>query len=218
MKNKFLVLEGLEGSGKTTACNIIVKFLKEKKINNIIVTHDPGGTPLADQICYFIKHGSHREIITDKAELLMFYTARLQLLENIIKPALARGTWVVGDRYNLSTWAYQGAGKNINRTLIKILQENILEQFLPDLTVYLDITPEVGLCRIVNRRKLDRIEQQSIKFFTKIRNYYLAQAKKNKNILVIDAHQPLSVVSSTLRNMLEIWWTEQCNKYNGIHG
>ncbi|MEI4259895.1 MAG: dTMP kinase [Candidatus Dasytiphilus stammeri] len=211
MKNCFIVLEGLEGAGKTTACNIVVKFLKEKDINNIIVTHDPGGTPLANQLGSFIKKGIPGEIITDKAELLMFYTARIQLLERIIKPALERGAWVVGDRYELSSWAYQGAGRGINQNLLKVLHQNILEHFLPNLTFYLDVTPEVGLRRVLKRGILDRMEQQSIKFFTKVRNFYLWQAKRDRNIRVIDAHQPVSAVASSLRNMLEIWWKEEQN-------
>ncbi|WWO96732.1 MAG: dTMP kinase [Candidatus Dasytiphilus stammeri] len=209
MKNGFIVLEGLEGSGKTTACNIVVKFLKDKDINNIIVTHDPGGTPLANKLASFIKKGIPGEIITDKAELLMFYTARIQLLERIIKPALDRGSWVVGDRYELSSWAYQGAGRGINRNLLKVLHQNILENFLPNLTLYLDVTPEVGLHRVLKRGRLDRMEQQSIQFFTKVRNFYLCQAKRDRNIRVIDAHRPLSAVASSLRNMLEIWWKEE---------
>ncbi|WWO95657.1 MAG: dTMP kinase [Candidatus Dasytiphilus stammeri] len=209
MKNGFIVLEGLEGAGKTTACNIVVEFLKQKDINNIIVTHDPGGTPLANQLGAFIKKGIPGEIITDKAELLMFYTARIQLLERIIKPALERGSWVVGDRYELSSWAYQGAGRGINRNLLKVLHQYILEQFLPNLTFYLDVSPEVGLHRVLKRGIFDRMEQQSIKFFTKVRNFYLWKAKRDRNIRVIDAGQPLSAVASSLRNILEIWWKEK---------
>ncbi|WWO98628.1 MAG: dTMP kinase [Candidatus Dasytiphilus stammeri] len=206
MKNRFIVIEGLEGAGKTTVCDMVMNFLKDKSINDIILTHDPGGTPLAEKLRSLIKHGVKGEKITNKAELLMLYAARIQLIEMKIKPALARGAWVVSDRYDLSTEAYQGYGRNFHGQLLNFLRQVILENTIPDLTLYLDVTPEIGLKRAQERGILDRIEQESLSFFYKVRKGYLSLAKKNHNIKVIDATQALSFVKSSLYIILEEWW------------
>ncbi|WWP02166.1 MAG: dTMP kinase [Candidatus Dasytiphilus stammeri] len=206
MKNSFIVLEGIEGAGKTTACNIIGQFLQDKNINDIVITHDPGGTPVAENLRYLIKHSIEKEKISDEAELLMLYSARIQLIEVIIKPALVRGAWVISDRYDLSTKAYQGAGRNINNKLITTIRNLILEKITPDLTFYLDVTPEIGLQRAKNRGKLDRIEQESIDFFVKVRQCYLEEVKKDIKIKFIDATQSLYAVKSKLHLEMEKWW------------
>ncbi len=109
------------------------------------------------------------EVINDKAEVLMFYAARVQLVETVIKPALARGQWVIGDRHDLSTQAYQGGGRGIDRTMLATLRDAVLGDFRPNLTLYLDVTPEVGLQRARARGELDRIEQESMNFFNRTR-------------------------------------------------
>lgn len=109
MKSKFIVIEGLEGAGKTTARDLLVDVLRQHGVTDIVFTREPGGTPLAEALRTLIKEGVTGEEITDKAELLMLYAARVQLVDTIIKPALARGAWVVGDRHDLSSQAYQGA-------------------------------------------------------------------------------------------------------------
>lgn len=99
--SKFIVIEGLEGAGKTSAIQTVVNTLKEKNITNLVFTREPGGTPLAEKLRELIKQGIEGEKVTDKAELLMLYAARVQLVENVIKPALAEGKWVIGDRHDL---------------------------------------------------------------------------------------------------------------------
>jgi dTMP kinase len=116
------------------------------------------------------------EVINDKAEVLMFYAARVQLVETVIKPALARGQWVIGDRHDLSTQAYQGGGRGIDRTMLATLRDAVLGDFRPNLTLYLDVTPEVGLQRARARGELDRIEQESMNFFNRTRARYLELA------------------------------------------
>ena len=99
MAGKFIVIEGLEGAGKSTAHQCVVDALKELGIDDVVFTREPGGTPLAEKLRHLIKHETE-EPVTDKAELLMLYAARIQLVENVIKPALAQGKWVVGDRHD----------------------------------------------------------------------------------------------------------------------
>ncbi len=111
MKSNFVVIEGLEGAGKTTARNTVVNVLNEQGINDIVFTREPGGTPLAEKLRELFKCGAEGDLPTIKAELLMIYAARVQLVETVIQPALARGAWVVGDCHDLSAQAYQGGGR-----------------------------------------------------------------------------------------------------------
>ena len=126
MKSKFIVIEGLEGAGKTTARDAIVAVLHEQGIDDVVFTREPGGTPLAEQLRVLVKQGIDGEQVTDKAELLMLYAARVQLVENVIKPALARGAWVIGDRHELSSQAYQGGGRGLDAQLMTTLRDAVL--------------------------------------------------------------------------------------------
>ena len=147
MNSKFIVIEGLEGAGKTTTRDTVVAVLRAQGINDIVFTREPGGTPLAEKLRDLIKQGIDGEVLTDKAEVLMLYAARVQLVENVIKPALARDSWVVGDRHDLSSQAYQGGGRGIDSQLMASLRDTVLGEFRPDLTLYLDLPPAVGLAR-----------------------------------------------------------------------
>lgn len=209
MNAKFIVIEGLEGAGKTTARDCIVEQLREQGISDIVFTREPGGTPLAEKLRDLIKQGLEGEKITDKAELLMLYAARVQLVESVIKPALARGAWVVGDRHDLSSQAYQGGGRGIDPQLMQTLRDAVLGDFRPDLTLYLDVSPEIGLQRARARGELDRIEQESLNFFTRTRQRYQALAASDASIKTIDASQPLEQVTLSLKATLQAWLAEQ---------
>ncbi|MGD8203838.1 dTMP kinase [Pantoea sp. FN0305] len=209
MNAKFIVIEGLEGAGKTTARDCIVEQLREQGITDIVFTREPGGTPLAEQLRDLIKQGLEGEKITDKAELLMLYAARVQLVETVIKPALARGAWVVGDRHDLSSQAYQGGGRGIDQQLMQTLRDAVLGDFRPHLTLYLDVTPEIGLQRARARGELDRIEQESLNFFMRTRERYQALAACDDSIKTIDASQSLEQVTTSLKAVLQAWLAEQ---------
>lgn len=209
MKSKFIVIEGLEGAGKTTARDAVVAVLHEQGVHDVVFTREPGGTPLAEQLRVLVKQGIDGEQVTDKAELLMLYAARVQLVENVIKPALARGAWVIGDRHDLSSQAYQGGGRGLDTQLMTTLRDAVLGDFRPDLTLYLDVTPEIGLQRARARGELDRIEQESLRFFERTRERYLALAESDPSIITIDATQNISGVTSSLQLALRNWLAGQ---------
>ena len=205
MVGKFIVIEGLEGAGKSTAHQCVVDVLKELGIDDVVFTREPGGTPLAEKLRHLIKH-EMEEPVTDKAELLMLYAARIQLVENVIKPALAQGKWVVGDRHDMSSQAYQGGGRQLDQRLLQGLKETILGDFEPDLTLYLDIDPAVGLARARGRGELDRIEQQNLDFFHRTRARYLALVKDNPKAVIINAEQPVEQVKADIQSAVKNWW------------
>ncbi|WP_039058092.1 dTMP kinase [Enterobacter sp. Bisph1] len=211
MGSKYIVIEGLEGAGKTTARDIIVQTLKELGVGEMVFTREPGGTLLAEKLRSLVLdiRSVGDEVITDKAEVLMFYAARVQLVETVIKPALARGCWVIGDRHDLSTQAYQGGGRGIDQTMLATLRDAVLGDFRPDLTLYLDVTPEVGLKRARARGELDRIEQESLDFFNRTRARYLELAAQDKRIRTVDATQSLEQVKADIRNTVSAWVREQ---------
>lgn len=205
MKSKFIVIEGLEGAGKTTAREAVVAALRERGVQDIVFTREPGGTPLAEQLRVLVKQGIEGEQVTDKAELLMLYAARVQLVDTVIKPALARGAWVIGDRHDLSSQAYQGGGRGLDSALMRTLRDAVLGDFRPDLQLYLDVTPEIGLQRARARGELDRIEQESLRFFERTRERYLALAAEDESILTVDATQPLESVTQAIKATLTRW-------------
>lgn len=210
MKNsKFIVIEGLEGAGKTSAIQTVVDTLKQQGITDLAFTREPGGTPLAEKLRELIKQGIKGEKVTDKAELLMLYAARVQLVENVIKPALAQGKWVIGDRHDLSSQAYQGGGRGIDKALMKSLRDTVLADFKPDLTLYLDLDPAVGLARARARGELDRIEKESMDFFYRSRERYQALAKEDASIITIDASQDIDKVQADIRDVLNQWLTQE---------
>ena len=204
MKGKFIVLEGLEGAGKSTAHRAIVEELQQQGITDLVFTREPGGTPLAEKLRQLIKHETE-EAVSDKAELLMLYAARIQLVENLIKPALAAGKWVIGDRHDLSSQAYQGGGRQIDQHLLATLKQTVLGDFEPDLTVYLDIDPAVGLARARGRGELDRIERQSLDFFHRTRARYLQLIENNPKAVIINAEQPLEKVTADIKSAVRNW-------------
>lgn len=211
MGSKYIVIEGLEGAGKTTARDVIVDTLKTLGVGDMVFTREPGGTLLAEKLRSLVLdiRSVGDEVITDKAEVLMFYAARVQLVETVIKPALASGNWVIGDRHDLSTQAYQGGGRGIDQTLLTTLRDAVLGDFRPDLTIYLDVTPEVGLKRARARGELDRIEQESLDFFNRTRARYLELAAQDATIRTIDATQSLEEVVADIRRTVTAWVEEQ---------
>lgn len=202
MNGKFIVLEGLEGAGKTTALHAVVEQLHSLGIKDLVFTREPGGTPLAEKLRRLIKHETE-EPVTDKAELLMLYAARVQLVENVIKPALAEGKWVIGDRHDLSSQAYQGGGRGLDCRFMQTLKDSVLGDFEADFTLYLDIDPAVGLARVRGRGELDRIEQAGLDFFYRTRSRYLELVRGNPKAVVINAQQNIERVTADIQSAVK---------------
>ncbi|WP_318443766.1 dTMP kinase [Photobacterium leiognathi] len=209
MIGKFIVIEGLEGAGKSTAINQVMDTLAQHGINDPVSTREPGGTPLAEQMRALVKEGHPDEPLTDMAELLLLYAARIQLVDNVIKPALNQGKWVIGDRHDMSSQAYQGGGRGFDKALMENLRDTVLGDFRPDLTIYMDIDPELGLQRARGRGALDRIEQMNIDFFHRARARFLELSENQPNVIIIDASQTLEEVTAALRSALNTWLEQQ---------
>jgi dTMP kinase len=197
MLGRFIVVEGLEGAGKTTAIETIKNYF-ESQSQSVIVTREPGGTRIGEGLRALIKSSVDGEFLDARCELLMMYAARVQLLQQVIRPALNRGDWVIADRFELSTYAYQGGGRGISKHTLDCLSTICLDQFKPDLILFLDISPEQGLERAKGRGKLDRIEQESKVFFTNVYDGYHENIKNMNNVRIIDASLPLDAVQKSI--------------------
>ncbi len=202
MTGKFVVIEGLEGAGKSSAISTCQRFFQSRNIE-LCCTREPGGTPLAEALREVVKK-SWEEKLTNETELLLMYAARIQLVENVIKPALTKGSWVLGDRHDLSSQAYQGGGRQIPSSVIDSIRHVALGDFKPDFTFYLDVEPEEGLKRARGRGELDRIELEDLSFFVRTRERYLALAEQDDSIIVINAMQDMQCVQDDIVEQLAL--------------
>lgn len=201
-QGQFIVIEGLEGAGKSSAIALVKTWLEKHTGQQVVSTREPGGTPLAEKMRDLVKNGDDSDPLCDEAECLLIYAARAQLVNNVIKPALANGQWVLGDRHNLSSLAYQGGGRGLIG-LVKTVSDVTLKDFKPHLTIYLDIEPQLGLSRAANRGALDRIEQQKLSFFERARATYLDLANKDDTIEIVDASKTLDKVHGDILTILQ---------------
>lgn len=207
LAGKFIVIEGLEGAGKSTAIGYIAKWLAAQNMpaSQITYTREPGGTELAERMRDIVKMEVEGENLQDKAELLLMYAARVQLVEHTIKPALDAQHVVIGDRHNWSSLAYQGGGRGIDLQLIEDIKQVSLGDFKADFTLYLDIDPELGLSRARGRGELDRIERLAIDFFERTRQVFLSLTAKAPNAVTIDASETPEVVEKAIFTQLDNW-------------
>lgn len=198
---KLIVIEGLEGAGKSTAIKSVKNFLEIQQ-KDTLITREPGSTVIGEKIRAIVKEGCVEERLEPLNELLLMYAARVQLVNQVIKPALQQGIWVIADRFELSTYAYQGGGRGIDSSVIKQLSAICLQGFKPQLTLFLDISPEAGLARIKNRNQFDRIEQESLLFFNKVYHAYHRHIKALDDVAIIDASLPLQAVHAAISQQL----------------
>lgn len=196
----FITLEGGEGAGKTTSL-AFVRAVLEQAGKNVILTREPGGTPLGEKIRELLLHGQdERQVDT---ELLLMFAARNEHLARVVRPALATGAVVICDRFTDATYAYQGAGRGAPDARIRLLEEWVQQGLRPDLTLLLDIPVEQGLARAGQRGAPDRFEREQVDFFERVRYAYLAAAAREpQRIKIIDAAQDLPQVQRQLRAAL----------------
>ncbi|RYZ82766.1 MAG: dTMP kinase [Moraxellaceae bacterium] len=201
-RGKFLTIEGTEGVGKSTNLAFVRDWLLAHG-REVVVTREPGGTPLAEEIRNLLLC-KRDEAVDETAELLLVFAARAQHLAGVIKPALARGAWVLSDRFTDATYAYQGGGRGLNKSTITMLEQLVQNELRPDLTLILDIDVELGLERARQRGELDRFESETVDFFKRVRGAYQARALATPaNYAVIDASQELVLVQRDIVKVLE---------------
>ncbi|MDI3326234.1 dTMP kinase [Pontibacterium granulatum] len=189
----FITVEGTEGVGKSTNIEFLCSLLQERGIE-IVLTREPGGTPMAEELRNLLLQ-PREENVSEDAELLLMFAARAQHIENVIKPALERGAWVVSDRFTDATFAYQGGGRGVNQESIALLESLVQKGLQPDLTLLLDLDVETGLARASARSTPDRFEQEKVTFFEKVRAAYLKRAANDPlRFAVIDASVELGAV------------------------
>jgi len=192
MRGAFISLEGVEGVGKSTNVAFTADTVRRAG-HEVVTTREPGGTELGERVRDWILNGDHGTLSPEIEALLMF-AARARHLDEVIRPALAAGRWVVCDRFTDATIAYQGGGRGASRTLLDALRAEIQKGLEPDLTLLLDAPLEVGASRISNR-KPDHFEREQRPFFERVRAEYLSLAAQHpERIKVVDAALPLPEV------------------------
>ena len=190
-KGKFITFEGGEGCGKSTQVQRLKAALERKGIS-VLLTREPGGTRLAEQIRSLLKDETE-DPPCDRAELLLFLAARAQLVKNVIRPALAAGTWVISDRFSDSTLAYQGYGRGLSLDVIRAANDFACEGLKPDRTILLDVDPVTSRARMRGREastntKADRIERAGDDFHARLRKgFFELAAAEPSRIVTIDA-------------------------------
>jgi len=209
MSAKFISIEGIEGAGKTTAMGFIEKYLKAHHIE-FISTREPGGTPMAEMLRQILLRPTVDEKMTEDTELLLMFASRSQHLSEVIWPALKKNKWVLCDRFVDASYAYQGGGRQLLQKEISGLEKWITKGTQPDITILLDVSPEIGLARAKNRGSQDRIEQELHDFFARVRQAYLVRAKQfPERIKIIDASQSPEKVQFDIQKMLDVFMERQ---------
>ena len=204
MTGRFLTLEGIEGAGKSTIARFVLAYLARQQIPGRL-TREPGGTPLAERIRGLVlERGA--EPLSPVTETLLMFAARDLHLQHVIRPALARGEWVVCDRFTDATRAYQGSGRGVDPQLIESLAAAVHGGLAPDCTLLLDVPVSLGLARARGRAvgDADRFEAETQSFFEKVRAGYLELARRApERFHVIDASAPLAAVEARVESILE---------------
>lgn len=199
---RFITLEGIEGVGKTTHIGFIASRVKTLG-HEVLVTREPGGTRAGESIREILLHGKNMQIDA-VTELLLIFAARAQHLQEVVRPALAAGIYVLCDRFTDATYAYQGGGRGIAQSEIQILEKLVQQGLQPDLTLLFDASVRTGLARANKRSEADRFETETVSFFERVRLSYLERASKHpKRFRIIDAEQPISSIEQHISSVLE---------------
>jgi dTMP kinase len=197
---KFIVIDGIEGAGKSTQIKFIAEYFQAQK-REVVLTREPGGTPLGEKLRDILLN---TEIdILPTSELLLMFAARHQHLHEKIIPNINAGKIIISDRFVDSSYAYQGGGRGLETEIIDSLSFITLENFKPDLTIFLNLPLEMALERIKQRETTDRIEKESLEFFTKTYNAYQQRLKDDPTIKNIDSSGEITATQQQIINLLQ---------------
>jgi dTMP kinase len=198
IKSKFITLEGMDGAGKSTHISGIIATLQARG-HEVVSTREPGGTALGERLRELLLHESmHAE-----TETLLMFAARREHIASVIAPALARGAYVLSDRFTDATYAYQCGAKGVEADKVQLLEQWVQGDLQPDVTLLFDVPVEVSMKRLANAREPDKFERENADFFTRIRNAYLQRANENpKRFRVIDANRPLDEVKQSVEDII----------------
>lgn len=198
MRGKFITLEGMDGAGKSTHIPSIIQLLESRGLE-VISTREPGGTALGEKLRELLLN----EDMHPETETLLMFAARREHIATVIEPALARGAWVLSDRFTDATYAYQCGGRGVQAERIIALEQWVQGDLQPDATLLFDVPVEVSVARLASARTPDKFERESAEFFTKIRNAYLQRASKNPaRFRVIDSNQALEAVQANVKEIV----------------
>ncbi len=196
--SKFITFEGMDGAGKSTHLAWFADELRQRGVD-VVVTREPGGTPLGEQL---------REMLLNQpmsigTEAMLMFAARLEHVEQVIKPALRAGKWVLSDRFSDASFAYQGGGRGMDWGKLGQLEQWVHGDLQPDLTLFFDVPVEVARQRLSNNASLDRFEQEQSEFFERVRAGYHQRIRQNpQRYAVIDAAQPMDAVKEQLEKII----------------
>ncbi len=203
MNGKFITLEGIDGVGKSTQMGRVQRLLADAGVNAIL-TREPGGTPLAEEVRALLL-AKRAEPVASMTELLLIFAARSQHLQQVILPALQAGTWVVCERFTDATYAYQGGGRQLGEAAVAFLEELVQGELQPHLTIYIDVEAKTAASRMSGRIG-DRFESERTAFFSRVRAAYLARARCQERILVVDGakaeDEVAAAIAAALRPLL----------------
>lgn len=198
-RGRFITLEGLDGAGKSTHLTWLVDTLRSSG-HVVVQTREPGGTPLGEKLrALLLADSMHLE-----TEALLMFAARREHIAQVIAPALARGDWVVCDRFTDASFAYQGGGRGLERGKLEILEKWVQNDLQPDLTLMFDVSPDVAMNRVTRMgRDLDRFEREQQDFFSRVRDEYLARAAASRGrIRLIDASRTVNEIQVSLEEII----------------
>ena len=202
-KGKFITIDGVEGSGKSTQIDLICSYLQRKGID-VVRTREPGGTDLGEKIRSLLLDVDNKEMHSD-TELLLMFSSRNELIQNKIIPALNKGSWVVSDRFTDASFAYQGGGRMLDLNRISKLESWVLGEFQPNLTLFLDVSVDVGMQRVEARAAKDRIELEERAFFERVRSVFIDRSKSYpERIKLIDASGSISEIHNNIKLFLDV--------------
>ena len=200
-RGKFITIDGVEGAGKSTQIDFIYNLLKSKGIK-LILTREPGGTDLGEKIRELLL-GNDIDSMHSDTELLLMFADRNEHIQTKVIPALESGHWVLSDRFTDASYAYQGGGRGLDVKRIAELEKWVLQGFVPDLTFLLDVDIELGMRRIKSRGMKDRIEQETMDFFARVRDSYIQRSQIfPERIKLIDATKSIENTSQQIKNIL----------------